>query len=93
MTLVVETGEVYWGTGTHEGNLKRHATGGPDDILTFSFEDLRSIVTDLEYTQSTMGDYNPETETWMSNRRHSLKLLCKCFLCTPRVYANDQKDA
>lgn len=56
MTLVVETNEVYWGEGNHEGHLKDRATGGPEDVITFSFSDLRSIITmDLNFTYSTVG--------------------------------------
>ena len=54
VTLVVETGEIYWGKDTHEGYSK--PTGGPDDVVIFNFADIRAIVQmDLDYTYSTVG--------------------------------------
>ena len=56
VTLVVETGEIYWGQGNHESHLRNIATGSPEDVITFTFDDLMSVVnTDLEYTYSTVG--------------------------------------
>jgi len=54
VTLVVETGEIYWGKSTHEEYRK--PTGSPDDIITLDFKDLRAVVMiDLAFTHSTVG--------------------------------------
>ena len=56
VTHIVETGETYWGYGNAEGSMKSTINGTNDDIVTFTFEDLRSVVImDLEFTQSAIG--------------------------------------
>ena len=54
ITFITETDEIYWGTGIHQDNKK--PTGGPDDIITLSFSDIRAVVLiDLQFTYSTVG--------------------------------------
>ena len=61
------------------GSRKSVATGGPDDVIVFTFEDLRSVVVmDLEYRihiQYSRPDYS-KTEVRSSNWRHTIKFLC-----------------
>ena len=55
VTLNVETGEIDWGRGNHEG--KKSGAGTKRDIITISFEDIKKVVKiDLKYTYSKIGE-------------------------------------
>ena len=55
VTLITNTNEIYWGAGNHEGH-QRQIKGNNEDVVTFTFSDLRSIISmDLNFTYSTVG--------------------------------------